>query len=128
MAMADAGITAWDTKLHYVFWRPITAIQNGDNDGNPNTDGDPTWQPSIVTPPYPDYTSGAITRILRSFFGTNDMTFSVTTTVSQAVQQTRMYSRFTDAADDVVLARVYEGIHFAFDDFEARKQGESVAK
>jgi hypothetical protein len=134
MAMADAGITAWDTKLHYVFWRPITAIQNGDNDGNPNTDGDPTWQPLIVTPPYPDYTSGAnnvtgaITQILRSFFGTNDMTFSVTTTASQAVQQTRMYSRFTDAADDVVIARVYDGIHFAFADFEARKQGESVAK
>ena len=87
-----------------------------------------------MTPPYPDYTSGAnnvtgaITRILRSFFGTNEMTFSVTTTVSQAVQQTRQYSRFTDAADDVVIARVYEGIHFAFADIEARKQGESVAK
>src|SRR5215467_12970556 len=84
MAMADAGITAWDTKFHYVFWRPITAIQNGDNDGNAKTDGDPTWQPLIVTPPYPEYTSGAnnvtgaITRILRSFFGTNDMTFPVT--------------------------------------------------
>ena len=87
MAMADAGITAWDTKSHYVFWRPITAIQNGDNDGNPKTDGDPRWQPLIVTPPYPDYSSGAnnvtvaITRILRSFFGTNEMAFHVTTTV-----------------------------------------------
>jgi hypothetical protein len=134
MAMADAGITAWDTKLHYVFWRPITAIRNGDNDGNPNTDVDPTWQPLIVNPPYPEYTSGAnnvtgaITRIFRSFFGTNEMAFSVTTTVPRAVQQTRMYSRFTDAADDVVIARVYEGIHFAFSDFEARTQGESVAQ
>jgi hypothetical protein len=134
MAMADAGITAWDTKLHYAFWRPITAIQNADNDGNPNTDGDPTWQPLIVNPPYPEYSSGAnnvtgaITRILRSFFGTNEMTFSVATTVSQAVQQTRTYDRFTDAADDVVIARVYEGIHFTFSDFAARAQGESVAK
>jgi hypothetical protein len=134
MAMADAAITAWDTKFHYVFWRPITAIQNGDDDGNPKTTGDPAWLPLIVSPPYPEYTSGAnnvtgaITRILRSFFGTNKVTFPVTTTVPQAVQQTRMYQRFTDAADDVVIARVYEGIHFAFSDSEARKQGESVAK
>jgi hypothetical protein len=134
MAMADAGITAWDTKLHYVFWRPITAIQNADNDGNLNTDSDPTWQPLIVNPPYPEYSSGAnnvtgaITRILRSFFGTNEMTFSVITTASQAVQQIRTYSRFTDAADDVVVARLYEGIHFGFSDFAARTQGESVAQ
>jgi hypothetical protein len=134
MAMADAAITAWDTKLHYVFWRPITAIQNGDNDGNPNTAGDPAWQPLIATPPYPDYTSGAnnvtgaITRLLRSFFGTNEVTFLVTTTVPQAMQQTRTYHRFTDAADDVVIARVYEGIHFHFADAEGRKQGEAVAR
>jgi hypothetical protein len=133
MAMADAAITAWDTKLFYATWRPITAIQLGDTAGNPATAGDPTWQPLIVSPPYPEYTSGAnnvtaaITRILRSFFGTNEMSFSVTTTVTQAIQQTRTYQRFTDAADDVVAVRIYEGIHFAFADVEARKQGESVA-
>ena len=134
MAMADAGITAWDTKLHYVFWRPITAIQNGDSDGNSKTAGDSAWQPLIVSPPYPEYTSGAnnvtgaITRILRSFFGINEITFPVTTTVPQAIQQTRIYHHFTDAADDVVIVRVYEGIHFAFSDSAARAQGESVAK
>jgi hypothetical protein len=133
MAMADAAITSWDSKIFYPLWRPITAIQFGDTAGNPGTASDPTWQPLIVTPPYPDYTSGAnnvtgaITRILRSFFGTNEMSFPVTTTAPQAVQQTRMYQRFTDAADEVVVARVFEGIHFSFADVEARKQGESVA-
>ena len=133
MAMADAAITAWDSKLFYAIWRPITAIQFGDTAGNPGTVGDPTWQPLIVTPPYPDYSSGAnnvtgaVTRILRSFFGTNAMSFPVTTTAPQAVQQTRMYQTFTDAADEVVIARVFEGIHFSFADVEARKQGESVA-
>jgi hypothetical protein len=133
MAMADAAITAWDSKLFYATWRPITAIQFADTAGNAGTAGDPTWQPLIVSPPYPEYPSGAnnvtgaITRILRSFFGTNEMSFPVTTTVLQAVQQTRMYQRFTDAADDVVIARVFEGIHFGFADVEARKQGESVA-
>jgi hypothetical protein len=134
MAMADAGITAWDTKYHYIFWRPLSAIQNGDADGNPKTAGDPAWQPLIANPPYPDYTSGAnnvtgaVTRILRRFFRTNKMSFPVTTTAPQAIQQTRTYNHFTDAADDVVNARVYEGIHFRFADFEARQQGESVAK
>jgi hypothetical protein len=134
MAMADAAITAWDTKLYYVFWRPKTAIQNGDNDGNSKTDGDLAWQPLIANPPYPEYTSGAnnvtgaITRILRSFFGTNEMTFPVTTTALQAIQQTRIDGHFTDAADDVVIARIYEGIHFSFSDSLARKQGEAVAR
>ena len=134
MAMADAAITAWDTKLHYLFWRPITAIENADTDGNPGTEAAASWQPLIVTPPYPDYTSGAnnvtgaTTRILRSFFHTNNLTFTVTTNAPQAQQQTRTYRHFTDAADDVVIARVFEGIHFEFADSEARKQGESVAQ
>jgi hypothetical protein len=134
MAMADAAITAWNTKLHYVFWRPLTAIQNGDDDGNPQTIGDPAWQPLITNPPYPEYTSGAnnvtgaVTGILLRFFRRNDITFPVTTTNTLAVQKTRTYDHFSDAARDVVKARVYEGIHFAFSDFDARRQGRLVAK
>jgi hypothetical protein len=133
LAMADAGITAWDTKRHYVFWRPVTAIQQGDSDGNRRTEGDPSWHPLINTPNYPDYTSGAnnvtgaVTRILALFFDTDEMTFSVTTTNSLARQQTRTYSRFSDAAEDVVNARIYEGIHFRFADTTARRQGREVA-
>jgi len=62
LAGADAGIRAWNSKKHYNFWRPITAIQQllpGDNDGNPQTEADATWTSLIATPPYPDYTSGA---------------------------------------------------------------------
>ena len=134
LAMADAGITAWDSKFHYVAWRPVTAIQEGDNDGNPETAGDPNWQPLINTPNYPEYTSGAnnatgaITRILALFFRTDQMTFSVATTNPAASQQTRTYDRFSDAAADVVDARVYEGIHFRFSDDLARKQGRLVAQ
>jgi hypothetical protein len=72
--------------------------------------------------------TGATTRILRSFFHTNNLTFTVTTNVPQALQQTRTYRHFTEAADDVVIVRIYEGIHYAFSDSEARKQGESVAQ
>lgn len=134
LAMADAGITAWDTKFHYVFWRPVTAIQEGDNDGNPETAGDPNWQPFINTPNYPEYTSGAnnvtgaVTRMLVLFFEADQMTFSIATTNGASPHQTRTYNRFSDVAADVVDVRVYEGIHFRFADLEARKQGRHVAQ
>jgi hypothetical protein len=134
LAMGDAAITAWDTKYHYVAWRPVTAIQNGDDDGNPDTVGDPNWHPFINTPNYPEYSSGAnnvtgaVTRTLALFFGTDHMTFSVATTNAAAPQQTRTYNRFSDAAEDVVNVRVYQGIHFRFADVIARKQGRHVAQ
>ena len=95
-ASADAAIGAWASKVFYNFWRPITAIQEGDNDGNPKTTGQPSWLPFLVTPPYPDYTSGAnnltasIFRSLQHFFGTDQMTFEVTTLASAATRKTRV--------------------------------------
>jgi len=134
LSTADALITAWDSKKYYVYWRPITAIQEGNNDGNPNTVGDPTWLSLITNPPYPDVTSGAnnvsaaTLRSLENFFGTDVMTFKVTTTNTGPTNvDTRVYSRFSDAATDVVNARIYEGIHFRFADAEARMQGTRVA-
>lgn len=133
LATADALITCWDSKKYYAIWRPITAIREGDADGNPATVGDPAWQPLINNPNYPDYTSGAnavtgaMTRTLELFFGTDRVVFEFATAAPQAVQKTRRYSRFSDAARDVVDARVYLGIHFRFADLAARAQGRSVA-
>jgi hypothetical protein len=45
LAAADAGIAGWDATHTDNFWRPITAIQRADEDGNPKTDPDPAWQP-----------------------------------------------------------------------------------
>jgi VCPO second helical-bundle domain len=133
LAMADAPIVAWNTKKYYNFWRPVTAIREGDNDGNPRTAGDPAWMSLIANPAYPDYTSGAnslsgsTTRMLESFFGTDEVTFSMTSNFPLAVQKTRTYSRFSDAAQDVVDARVLLGIHFRFADEVARRQGMQVS-
>ena len=55
---ADAAISCWRAKFDFAFWRPITAIQLADTDGNPATVADPGWTPLIVTPPYPEYPSG----------------------------------------------------------------------
>jgi hypothetical protein len=133
MSMADSLITSWDSKVHYNFWRPVTAIVEGDNDGNPLTVGDPTWQPLINTPNYPDYTSGAnnlsgaMTRTLALMFNSDWVTFDATSNVAQVVQKTRTYHRVSDMARDVVNARIYLGIHFRFADTAARTQGERTA-
>ena len=133
VASADAVITVWDSKFHFNFWRPITAIREGDNDPNPDTIGDPAWTPLIATPPYSDYTSGAngltaaFTGILAMFFGTDDYGFQVTSNAPAAIQKTRNYVRFSDAAQEVVDARIFLGIHFRFADEEARRQGNRVA-
>lgn len=89
VAMADAAITAWDAKFHYDFWRPVTAIQRGGEDGNGDTAADPTWRPlgapgvpdttgtSDFTPPFPAWPSGhatmgaALFRTVEKFYGTN---------------------------------------------------------
>ena len=129
LAAADAIIAAWDGKLFFHFWRPITAIQEGDNDGNPKTVGDATWLPLIPTPPYPEFPSGAnnltgaMTRTLERFFG-DKVTFSV---FSTPVNKTKTYNRFSDMADDVVNVRIYQGIHFRTADEVARRHGTRVA-
>jgi len=133
LVMADAPIVIWNNKKDYNFWRPITAIREGANDGNPNTAGDPAWLPLIATPNYPEYSSGAnslsgsITTMLENYFGTDEVTFSMTSNFPLAVQKTRTYSRFSDAAQDVVDARVMEGIHFRTADEVARREGRQVA-
>jgi hypothetical protein len=121
LAMADAGISAWYNKKYWNLWRPITAIHEGDNDGNARTEGDADWVPFITTPNYPEYTSGsnslsgAASRMLKHFFGTDKMELSLTSGNAQAVNP-RSYSRFSEIADDIVDARIYQGIHFRFGD------------
>ena len=135
MSVADAAITAWDSKVAYNFWRPLTAIRLGNDDGNPDTVGDPTWEPLINTPNYPDHTSGAnnatgaATRAMALFFDTDEKTFTVfTTNTTPGIPASKTFNRFSDAAAEVVDGRIYEGIHFRFADEDARKQGRHVAQ
>jgi hypothetical protein len=133
LAMADSAITAWDSKVAWNFWRPNTAIQLGDTDGNSRTDGDPDWQPLRATPNYPDYTSGAnngtgsATTMLANFFGTDEVAFSLTSTFIAAPNNVRNYTRLSDAQQDVVDARIYMGIHFRFADTAGLLQGKRIA-
>ena len=132
-ALADAQIACWDSKYFYNFWRPITAIRLGDQDGNPATVVDPGWQPLINTPNFPEYpsghadVSGAVSHMLRLFFGTDELTFQMTTTNALARQKTRTFTRFSQAEQEVINARVYVGIHYRNSDTTAGAQGRRVA-
>lgn len=133
LSVADSQITVYDTKYHYNFWRPITAIREGDNDGNPGTVGDPAWTPFLLTPPYPDHTSGAncitgaATTILQLFFGTDELAFTVSSPNPGVVTNPRSFTRFSDAAREVVDVRIYQGIHFRRAEELGRLQGSRVA-
>ena len=134
LSIADAVVGAWDSKRLYFFWRPVTAIREGENDGNPNTAGDPAWQSLVNNPNYPDYTSGAnnvtgaATKSMELFFGRDDIAVTVTSNAPAAVKKERTFKSFTAASQQVVLARILLGIHFRFADTEARKQGRAVAE
>ena len=133
IAMADAAIATWDTKVAWNFWRPVTAIRQGDQDGNRETAGDPEWTPLLNTPNYPDYTSGAnnlsgaASTIVSRFFGGDQLAFTLTSVTIAAPNNVRHYTRISDAAQDVVDARIYLGIHFRFADSVALRQGTHVA-
>jgi len=134
LAGADAVITSWDSKKLYNLWRPVTAIQEGELDGNPATAGDPAWLPFANTPPYPDYTSGAnnvTASLMRSaalFFGTDNMNIVITSANENAIKKTRTFSSFSAVMRQMVNVRIYHGIHFRFADTAARRQGEQVAE
>jgi hypothetical protein len=133
IAGADSLINCWSDKAAFGFWRPVTAIHEGDNDGNRKTVGDTGWAPFVGTPPYPDHPSGyncvtsAMLHSARAFFGTNKMTFSVVN-VPNAPNVTRGYERLTDVIEDTIDARVYLGIHFRTADVQAAKLGKQVAR
>ncbi|AMY09594.1 PAP2 superfamily protein [Luteitalea pratensis] len=116
MAMADAAICAWDAKYQYMFWRPITAVRNADDDGNPATASDAAWQSLIATPPFPEYVSGhsafsgAAATILTRFFASDEVTFSTRSDFLPGVVW--QFTSFSAAARQAAESRVYGGIHF----------------
>ncbi|WP_417738666.1 vanadium-dependent haloperoxidase [Rosistilla oblonga] len=140
LAMADAGIAAWDTKFHYDLWRPIDAIQRADEDGNPATDQDDAWQPLLTSPPFPTYTSGhstfsgAADAVLTALLGDNVSFTSQTDAFASPGQRpldpnlivTRTFDSFSEAAEEAGLSRIYGGIHFDFDNTAGLDTGRAI--
>ena len=129
VALADAGIAAWDAKYTYNTWRPITAIRQADKDGNPLTSADPNWLPLINTPPFPEYVSGhstfsgAASAVLTNAFGTN---FSFNSGSTGLPDTTRSFASFEAAALEAGQSRVYGGIHFQFSNRDGLTLGDQI--
>ena len=130
MAAADALITCTADKMYWSFWRPLTAIQLADTDGNPATTADPSWTPLLANPPYPDHPSGyncftgAVFHTAKAFFGTDRVKFSV----RNGAGVERKYDRFTRVVKDTIDGRIYLGIHFRTPDVQGAWIGKKVAQ
>jgi len=131
VAFTDGGIGCWNAKYHFSFWRPVTAIPNGDIDGNPETEADPTWLPLAPTPPHPEFpaahgcATGAIVKTLENFFGTPNVKFAVN---SAATHTTHTYYNVGQLETEAYWARIYAGFHYRHSLDEGFKLGHRVAK
>jgi hypothetical protein len=115
-AMDDAMIAVMDAKYHYNFWRPVTAIRNGDLDGADATERDPSWAPVIETPMHPEYpcahciSSGTVGAVLKAEIGAGPTpTLTTTSYISGA---TRSWTKIEDFTQEVANARIYDGVHY----------------
>ena len=116
MAEGNCFILEWDAKFHYNFWRPVTAIRNGDMDGNDATERDAGWTPLNPTPMHPEYPSaagilgGAGAGVLHAVFGNGPVSFTVTDLFDPKIQ--RRYTSITQLAEEQRLVRIWGGVHY----------------
>ena len=132
-SIADGYIAGADTRYLYNFWRPVTAIRAGDSDGNDATAGDPAWDTFMNTPSLPDYPSthsvagGAAAVVMSRFFGTDQLTFTMTSGPPFA-GITRSFKSLSEAQEENGDSRVYSGIHFRNSTVAGILQGEQVGR
>jgi hypothetical protein len=119
IAMNDALIAVLDAKYHYNFWRPVTAIRNGDIDDNPATDREATWQAIADTPMHPEYPcahcilSSSVAGVVKAVLATDDIP-EIAVTSPTAPGVTHRWTSLTAFTDEVAHARIWAGFHYRF--------------
>jgi hypothetical protein len=135
VSVHDALHTTMASKFVYGLWRPVTAIRQADTDLNGATDADPAWLPLIATPPYPSYAGNMATigtsaaRALQLALGSDDM--NITATWKQSGGQPDVvhhFTTFSQVADEQLMARIYGGIHYRFDQEAGQEIGRKTAE
>ena len=136
-ALADAYVAVLDAKYHYDFWRPITAIRNGDNDDNPATERDAAWQPIDNTPLHPEYPcahcigSATLAAVVEAVLGSPNVP-EIAMTSATAPGVTHRWTNMQVYAAEVSNARIWAGFHYRFSTVVGtdmgRKLGEYVAR
>jgi hypothetical protein len=132
MAISDGLVSSMETKYHYRFWRPETAIRAGDADGNRKTDGDAAFTPFITTPCFPSYPSAhasasyAARTVLAHIYGDHGHSIMLWSPAVAGV--VLHYASLKQISADIDDARVYGGIHFRFDQAAGARQGRRVGE
>jgi hypothetical protein len=132
-AVNDAEIAVLEAKYHYSFWRPITAIRNGDRDGNAATERDPDWTPLIATPLHPEYPcahciiASAIATVIRAEVGREPLP-TLMSTSNTAPGVTRQWTRTEDVVKEVSEARILDGVHYRNSTEVGNRMGAQVAE
>ena len=133
LASADASIACWDAKYTFAFWRPITAIRNGDIDDNVRTEVDPAWTPLLATPQHPEYLSGhstnssAMATVLMMLFGDKpDVPIVAASQTTPGFE--RHWATLSEGVEEVIEARIYGGIHYRTSDEEGAALGRKIAR
>jgi hypothetical protein len=115
LAGADSLIAGWDSKFYFHFWRPVTAIRNGELDGNPMTLSNMDWTPLAPTPGHPEYPAAhgcltaAFAEALRTFYGTKKVKITLSST---ATNTTRTFDNTDGLIKEIIDARVFGGMHY----------------
>ena len=119
VGITDSIIAVLDAKYHYNFWRPITAIRNGDEDRNPATEREANWQPIANTPMHPEYPcahciqSGSVAGVVKAVFGTMDIP-EIAITSPTAPGITHRWTNMTAFTQEIAAARIWAGFHYRF--------------
>jgi hypothetical protein len=131
VAEADAIQAVYEAKYHYQFWRPITAIRNGDIAGNPNTAPAATWEPIDATPMHPEYpcahciVSSAVATVIEATLGSVDIP-EVAITTPSAPGVTHHFTNLQAYIDEVSNARIYAGFHYRNSTVVGQKMGREI--
>jgi hypothetical protein len=133
MVSDDVGVATAEAKLHYNFWRPITAVRNAEDDGNPATEADPAWEPLIGTPNHPEYPcahcsgTAAIAEVMKAEVG--DAPPGGVRVASRSIPNSivQVLPTWDEWVKEVSASRTYGGVHYRFSNEAGEEMGRKVA-
>lgn len=130
----DVMLASVDSKLHYNFWRPITAIRNAEDDGNPATTPDPNWEPLLATPNHPEYPcahctqSAATAELMKTEYGNSPPSGVRVASKSSPNLAIQVVPTWEKWAADVSASRTYGGVHYRFSNEAGEEMGRKIAQ
>ncbi len=133
VAREDALIAVFDAKYHYEFWRPVTAIRNGDIDNNSATERDAAWEPIDATPMHPEYpcahciSSASLVGVMEVVFGTTEMP-EVSIASPTAPGVVHRWTNVRTFSDEVSEARIWAGFHYRFSTKVGQDMGHKIGE